>query len=121
MSVIIDDQNPLVVQAGGTWFHSGSANEFDSTTSVALSDGATLTYSFTGELKTSDAVYWLLISWLLGTQIGVFGTLDTTSGGIIATYAIDSGTPESVTYQAVSAPSYRQPFWVSDALTPAVQ
>jgi hypothetical protein len=49
----------------------------------------------------------------LGTSIAVYGTFDSTSGGVITTYSVDGGPGTNATAQAGLGDTIRQQFWRS--------
>ncbi|KAF7328695.1 Amidohydro-rel domain-containing protein [Mycena sanguinolenta] len=52
-----------------------------------------------------------------GTAIAVYGTFDSSSAGVQTSYAIDGGTPVTVTSTSSPNDSYQQLFWQSDAVS----
>ena len=55
---------------------------------------------------------------LPGTSISVYGTVDSTSGGVVTSYAVDGSSAYSaqVTSTAGSGDTYKQLFWASPTL-----
>ncbi|PPQ78459.1 hypothetical protein CVT25_011854 [Psilocybe cyanescens] len=98
---IIDDSDPSQVQySGGGWSKGGTSHEHDGTVTSSTAVGDSFTVSFTG------------------TDIGVFGTLDSTSAGVVTSYSIDGAPEVQVTSTAGSGDTYNQQFWQSPTLSP---
>jgi hypothetical protein len=51
-----------------------------------------------------------------GDSIAVYGSIDSTSGGVTANYTIDGGAVSQSISPAGSEDTYRQQFWKSDTL-----
>lgn len=51
-----------------------------------------------------------------GNLIGVYGTIDITSGGVLTNYSVDGASPAQVTSQAGSGDTFNQQFWNSPTL-----
>jgi len=99
---IIDDQDLSKVVYNGTWVKGGSVYEYDNTVASSTTVGDSFTVTFKG------------------TSIGVYGTIDATSGGVITSYSIDGGTPTKATAQAAPTDTFRQQFWSSSEFSLAV-
>jgi hypothetical protein len=56
-----------------------------------------------------------------GISIAVYGTIDTTSEGVITTYSIDGAPAAQATAQSGSGDTFQQQFWKSDQLALAEQ
>ncbi|KAJ6606866.1 hypothetical protein B0H10DRAFT_2074100 [Mycena sp. CBHHK59/15] len=99
-ATIIDDRNSTVTYTG-TWVVGGTTNEHDDTVSSSVKVGDKFTVPFTG------------------TAIGVYGTYDSTSGGVKTSYAIDGNSVTTVTANpsANGLDDYQQLFWQSDTLS----
>jgi hypothetical protein len=52
----------------------------------------------------------------LGNLIGVYGTIDITSGGVLTNYSVDGAPPVQATSQAGSGDTFNQQFWNSPTL-----
>ncbi|KAF8176343.1 hypothetical protein K438DRAFT_1979137 [Mycena galopus ATCC 62051] len=91
---IIDDQDPSVKYTG-TWVVGGTVHEHDDTVSSSVQVGNNFLVPFTG------------------TAIAVYGTYDAGSAGVQTSYAIDGGTPTTVTSTSSPNDSYQQLFWQS--------
>jgi len=94
----IDDQDLSRVKYNGTWIRGGSPSEFDGTVASSTRVSDSFTVSFTGNL------------------IGVYGTIDITSGGVLTNYSVDGASPAQVTSQAGSGDTFNQQFWNSPTL-----
>jgi len=55
----------------------------------------------------------LMVWHLPGTSISVYGTVDSTSGGVVTSYALDGAPAAQVTSRAGSGDTYNQLFWAS--------
>ncbi|KAJ7699220.1 hypothetical protein B0H17DRAFT_1328265 [Mycena rosella] len=97
-SSVIDDRDPTVSYTG-TWVVGGTSHEHDGTVSSSLNVGDSFSVPFTG------------------TTIAVYGTFDASSAGVKTSYAIDGGSPITVTSSSSGADSFQQLFWQSDAVT----
>ncbi|KAL1746209.1 hypothetical protein HDZ31DRAFT_81432 [Schizophyllum fasciatum] len=97
--VIIDDQSPNVSYAGD-WERMGAPSEYDGTTSVPINDQASLEVQFYGQ------------------KIIVRGTRNERSGGVQMSFAIDSGAPDTITFEAIKPGYviYDDQLWSSDVL-----
>ncbi|KAG6910352.1 hypothetical protein DXG01_011421 [Tephrocybe rancida] len=96
---IIDDQDLSKVTYNGTrWIVGGSPEENNETVASSTNVGDFFTVSFRG------------------TNIAVFGTFDSTSGGVETTYSIDGSAPVTATSQAGTTDTFRQQFWRSGPL-----
>ncbi|KAJ7234757.1 hypothetical protein B0H12DRAFT_1327620 [Mycena haematopus] len=95
---IIDDQDPTVKYTG-TWSVGGTTHEHDDTVTSSVVAGNNFLVPFTG------------------TSIAVYGTFDASSAGVRTSYAIDGGTPVTVTSPSSPNDSYQQLFWQSDAVS----
>ncbi|KAF7313937.1 hypothetical protein HMN09_00552000 [Mycena chlorophos] len=94
---ILDDQDPSVVYTG-SWKVGGTSHEYEDTvtSSTTVGDFYVLTFN--------------------GTSVSVYGTLDSTSGGVETNYQIDGGTATTVTTTATKADAYQQLFFASQPL-----
>jgi len=54
-----------------------------------------------------------------GTSISVYGTVDSTSGGVISSYALDGAAAAEATSRASREDTYNQLFWASPTLQSA--
>ena len=54
-----------------------------------------------------------------GTLISVYGSLDSTSGGVVSSYALDGAAAAEATSRAVAGDNYNQLFWASPTLESA--
>ncbi|KAJ7677886.1 hypothetical protein DFH06DRAFT_1422158 [Mycena polygramma] len=95
---IIDDQDLTAVTYTGAWVAGGSAHEHAGTVTSSTTAGNHFSVAFTG------------------SAIGVYGTFDASSAGVVTTYVIDSGVAATVTSPSSALDSYGQLFWQSDAL-----
>ncbi|KAJ6516910.1 hypothetical protein C8R47DRAFT_1268703 [Mycena vitilis] len=95
---IIDDQDTTAVTYTGAWVAGGSAHEHLGTVTSSTTAGNHFSVAFTG------------------SAIGVYGTFDSSSAGVVTTYVIDSGVAATVTSPSSALDSYGQLFWQSDAL-----
>ncbi|KDR79446.1 hypothetical protein GALMADRAFT_243530 [Galerina marginata CBS 339.88] len=98
-NTVIDDQDLTRVKYTGTWVRGGSAHEHDETVASTANVGDYLTVKFKG------------------TSIAVYGTIDSTSGGVLTNYSIDGATPVQVVSQAGSGDTFNQQFWKSPVLS----
>ncbi|KAJ7490753.1 hypothetical protein FB451DRAFT_1389518 [Mycena latifolia] len=98
MSVIVDDRDGQV-QYHGLWeHHSGTAPEYQSTTSASATPGDSVTFTFEG------------------TSIDVFGTAGPGNGGTMK-FSIDQSPNSSYTAPATEVALYHQLFWTSGLLS----
>ncbi|KAJ7768049.1 hypothetical protein B0H14DRAFT_3895021 [Mycena olivaceomarginata] len=93
---LIDDRDPSVTYTG-TWVPGGTTHEKDGTVSSSVKAGDHFSLPFTG------------------TAIAVYGTFDASSAGVKTSYAIDGGSPITVTSSS-SGDSFQQLFWQSPAM-----
>ncbi|KAJ7176860.1 hypothetical protein C8R46DRAFT_1245963 [Mycena filopes] len=96
---LIDDQDLTKVAYTGTWVPGGSPSEHDATVSSSLNAGDSFAVSFTG------------------TAIAVYGTYDSSSAGVQTSYAVDGGSPATVTSSSSPLDSYQKLFWQSAPLS----
>ncbi|KAF7361051.1 Alpha-L-fucosidase [Mycena sanguinolenta] len=95
MSVIVDDNDPLVQYSPpGGWTKGGKGPEFDTTTHASATSGDTATLAFEG------------------TSIRVYGTLDPSLGSRL-NFSIDGVYNESYQAPEVPATVFNQLFWTS--------
>ncbi|KAJ6482552.1 hypothetical protein C8R45DRAFT_1099831 [Mycena sanguinolenta] len=97
---LIDDQD-ATVKYTGSWVVGGTTHEHDATVSSSTVVGNHFSVPFTG------------------TAIAVYGTFDASSAGVQTSYAIDGGTPVTVTSASTPNDSYQQLFWQSDTVSNA--
>ncbi|KAJ6606870.1 hypothetical protein B0H10DRAFT_2195223, partial [Mycena sp. CBHHK59/15] len=99
-TTIIDDRSATVAYTG-TWVVGGTTNEWNDTVSSSVKAGDKITVLF------------------IGKTIGVYGTYDSTSGGVKTSYAIDGGPATTVTASPSSngLDEYQQLFWKSGTLS----
>ncbi|KAF8960751.1 hypothetical protein BDZ97DRAFT_1921837 [Flammula alnicola] len=95
---IIDDQDLSRVKYTGTWARGGSSHEHDGTVASSTNVGDSFSVTFSG------------------SSIAVYGTIDSTSGGVLANYSIDGAPSVQVSSQAGSGDTFNQQFWVSPTL-----
>ena len=113
----IDDQDFTRVTYTGAWMLGGVPAEYESTDSGSTVVGSFFTVSFQGEwagAKQTLEYRWPILSE--GNSIVVYGTIDSTSGGVTTNYSIDGGAVSQAVSLAGSGDTYKQQFWQSDTL-----
>ncbi|KAJ7500744.1 hypothetical protein B0H11DRAFT_1994273 [Mycena galericulata] len=97
---LIDDRDPSVTYVG-TWVIGGTIHEYDDTVTSSLNVGDHFSVPFTG------------------TGVAVYGTYDSSSGGVKTLYAIDGDV--GITVVSSASPNglddYQQLFWQSGTLS----
>ncbi|KAJ7439701.1 hypothetical protein B0H11DRAFT_1828619 [Mycena galericulata] len=97
---LIDDRDPSVTYVG-TWVIGGTIHEYDDTVTSSLNVGDHFSVPFTG------------------TGVAVYGTYDSSSGGVKTLYAIDGDA--GITVVSSASPNglddYQQLFWQSETLS----
>ncbi|KAF7368508.1 Amidohydro-rel domain-containing protein [Mycena venus] len=93
---IIDDRDPTITYTG-TWNLGGATNEHNGTVSSSINVGNHFSVPFTG------------------TEIGVYGTFDSSSAGVETSYEIDGG-PTTTVGLSFGRDISQRLFWQSDAL-----
>ncbi|KAK7454002.1 hypothetical protein VKT23_011513 [Stygiomarasmius scandens] len=99
-TISIDDRDRQAISYTGQWVKGGTEHEHGGTVTSSSNVGDSFTVTF------------------VGTLITVFGTYDSSSGGTIVSYAIDSQPPNNITSTASSSgtDSYQQKFYDSGTL-----
>ncbi|KAF9458430.1 hypothetical protein BDZ94DRAFT_1270720 [Collybia nuda] len=97
--IYIDDQDLSKVAYTGTWVKGGSPYEHEETVASSTNVGDYFIVTFKG------------------TSVAVYGTFDSTSEGVIATYSVDGAPATRVTTQGGSGDTHRQQFWRSSQLS----
>ncbi|KAH9476318.1 hypothetical protein JR316_0011893 [Psilocybe cubensis] len=99
-SIIIDDSDLSAVKyVGNGWTKGGTSHENAGTVTSSTEVGDSFSVTFTG------------------TRITVFGTIDSTSQGVVTSYSVDGAPPQQFTSPAGSGDTYKQPFWQSPQLS----
>lgn len=117
---IVDDRDAAVTYAG-TWVNGGSQNEHAGTVKSSNTAGDRFSVAFTGASCFRFEDLNSYSSFTIGTSIAVFGTYDSSSVGVVTSYAIDGGAAQQVTSRSSPNDSYKQQFWKSNTLPAGAQ
>ncbi|KAG6878870.1 hypothetical protein C0992_006998 [Termitomyces sp. T32_za158] len=110
----IDDRDPTV-SYNGTWLKGGSPNvEYEGTVSSSTTVGDHFTVPFRGTHNLLASFITQRV--LVGTNIAIFVTFDTTSGGAEVTLSIDNNSTVKVVSQAGLDNIHQQQLWRSNLL-----
>ena len=122
----IDDRDPLIFYSPNTsWIRGGAAGDFDGTSTLTSSTGASATLTFTGmQFLFPPKFYaskYVIDATQKGTGISVWGTIQlltpNTSTYVVSSYSIDDG--PTTTFNATEKAGYQfqQKLFQSDTLT----
>jgi len=92
----IDDQNLADVTYTGNWVVGGTVHEYNDTVTSSTNVGDYFAVQFNGN------------------GISVYGTIDSTSQGVVTSYSIDGAPAAQVTAPAETGDTYQQQFWASN-------
>ncbi|KAF8900744.1 hypothetical protein CPB84DRAFT_1847193 [Gymnopilus junonius] len=97
-STTIDDHDLTHITYKGTWVQGGSIHDHDETVSSSTNVGDYFNVRFSGN------------------SITVYGTIDSTSGGVLTNYSVDNATPQQIISQMGTGDTHNQQFWKSPTL-----
>ncbi len=114
----IDDQSPLL-QYNGNWVQSGTEQDYQKTSHSSNATGSFVTFTFNGEQRRIWFLRHILIVWLLGTFITVYGSVDTR--GSSSSYKLDDAPPVVTDIEQVPSAQLNYPlFFPSAPLQPGL-